>query len=120
MVKPALADDMTFRRRFTREARIVEAIEHEHVVPVLATGEQDGTPYMVQQLISGGTLAQRIEREGRLDVATTVRICRQVASGLDALHAARVVHRDVKPANILLDAPTAETPSTRTSPTSAW
>ena len=79
-------------------------------MPVLATGEHDGTPYMVQQLISGGTLAQRIEREGRLDLSTTVRVCRQVASGLDALHAARIVHRDVKPANILLDEPTVETP----------
>jgi serine/threonine-protein kinase len=110
VVKPALADDMTFRRRFSREARIAQGIEHDHVVPVLEAGEHDGTPYMVQKLIGGGTLARRVEHEGRLDVATTVRICRQVASGLDALHAAGVVHRDVKPANILLDAATGETP----------
>lgn len=107
VVKPDLADDVTFRRRFSREARIAQGIEHDHVVPVLATGERDGVPYMVQQLISGGTLAQRIDNERRLDVATTVRICRQVASGLDAMHDAGIVHRDVKPANILLEADTA-------------
>lgn len=107
VVKPELADDVTFRRRFSREARIARGIEHDHVVPVLDTGEHDGMPFMVQKLIGGGTLAQWIDRDGRLDVAATVRICRQVASGLDALHAAGVVHRDVKPANILLEGDTA-------------
>ena len=103
IVKRDLARDETFRRRFRREARIAQTVRNPHVVPVRDTGEHDGLPYLTAQFIEGTTLDQKLEQEGRLDLATTVRICSQVADGLQALWKAGMVHRDVKPANILLD-----------------
>ena len=102
VVKQDVARDETFRRRFDREARVARRVVHPHVVPVVETGEVDGIPYLVQALITGGTLENRIERDGPLPLAETVRICTAVASGLDAMHGEGLVHRDVKPANILL------------------
>jgi serine/threonine-protein kinase len=103
IVKRDFARDETFRRRFRREARIAQTVRNPHVVPVRDTGEHDGLPYLTAEFIEGTTLDQKLEREGRLDLATTVRICSQVADGLQALWKAGMVHRDVKPANILLD-----------------
>jgi serine/threonine protein kinase len=103
VVKPDFACDATFMARFAREARIARTISNPHVVPVLDSGEQDGVPYLAEQYIDGGSLADKLKLEQRLDVATTVRICAQVAEGLQALAAAGMVHRDVKPGNILLD-----------------
>jgi serine/threonine-protein kinase len=70
---------------------------------VLDVGEHAGVPYLVTPFIQGGSLADKLAREVWLDVATTVRICAQVAGGLDALHEAGMIHRDVKPGNIMLD-----------------
>jgi serine/threonine-protein kinase len=103
IVKAELARDQTFRRRFDREARIAQRVEHPHVVPVIETGEVDGLPYLTQVFIAGGSLEERIQRDGKLPLADSVRICTAVASGLDALHTEGLIHRDVKPANILLD-----------------
>ena len=103
LVKRDFARDETFRRRFRREARIAQTVRNPHVVLVRDTGEHDGLPYLAAQFIEGTTLDQKLEQEGRLDLATTVRICSQVADGLQALWKAGMVHRDVKPANILLD-----------------
>ncbi len=103
IVKRDFARDETFRRRFRREARIAQTVRNPHVVPVRDTGEHEGLPYLTAQFIEGTTLDQKLEQEGRLDLATTVRICSQVADGLQALWKAGMVHRDVKPANILLD-----------------
>jgi len=103
LVKQDLARDETFRRRFRREARIAQTVRNPHVVAVRDTGEHDGLPYLAAELIEGTALDRRLELEVRLDVATTVRICAQVADGLQALWEAGMVHRDVKPANILLD-----------------
>jgi len=103
LVKQDYARDETFRRRFYREARIAQTVKHPHVVPVIATGEHEGLPYMAQRFIEGLSLDQRIKQDGRLDVGTAVRICTDVAGGLEALWAAGMVHRDVKPANVLLD-----------------
>jgi serine/threonine protein kinase len=103
LVKEDLARDETFRRRFKREARIAQTVSNPHVVSVRDTGEHDGLPYLAAQFIEGIPLDQKLKREGRLDLATTVRICAQVADGLQALWEAGMVHRDVKPGNILLD-----------------
>jgi serine/threonine protein kinase len=103
LVKAELARDSVFRRRFDREARTAARVGHQNVVPVLDTGEADGIPYMAQQFISGGSLEARIERDGRLDLSATLDICIQVGEGLDAMHAEGLIHRDVKPGNILLD-----------------
>jgi serine/threonine protein kinase len=103
LVKQDLARDETFRRRFKREARIAQTVSNPHVVPVRDTGEVDGLPYLAAQFIEGSALNHKLEHEGPLDLPTTVRICAQVADGLEALWKAGMVHRDVKPENILLD-----------------
>jgi len=103
LVKQDLARDETFRRRFRREARIAQTVRNPHVVPVRDSGELDGTPYLAAQLIDGIALDEKLTRERRLEVATIVGICAQVAEGLQALWEAGMVHRDVKPGNILLD-----------------
>jgi serine/threonine-protein kinase len=103
VVKEDLARDQTFRKRFAREARIAMTVHNPHVVPVLDTGEYEGLPYMVARYIDGQSLEQKLRDEGRLDLPTAVNICAQVALGLEALWAAGMVHRDVKPGNVLLD-----------------
>jgi serine/threonine protein kinase len=103
LVRSDIAEDSIFRQRFEREARIAQQVKNPHVVPVLDTGEHEGVPYLSQRFIEGGSLEQKLKREGRLDVPTALAICAQVADGLDALFAGGMVHRDVKPANVLLD-----------------
>jgi serine/threonine-protein kinase len=103
LVKEDYARDETFRRRFFREARIAQTVKHPNVVPVLATGEHQGRPYMAQRFIEGPALDEKLKQQGSLDFVTALRICGDVAAGLEALWAAGMVHRDVKPANILLD-----------------
>jgi serine/threonine protein kinase len=103
LVRSDIAEDSVFRKRFEREARIAQQVQNPHVVPVLDTGEHEGIPYLSQRFIEGGSLEQKLKQEGPLDVPTTLAICAQVADGLDALFAGGMVHRDVKPANVLLD-----------------
>jgi len=103
LVRADIAEDSIFRLRFEREARIAQQVKNPHVVPVLETGEHEGVPYLSQRFVEGGNLEEKLKREGRLDVPTTLLMCAQVADGLDALFAAGMVHRDVKPANVLLD-----------------
>jgi serine/threonine protein kinase len=103
VVTTELSQDEVFVRRFRREVEAAQRISHPNVVPVLASGEEHGLPYLVQQLIPGGSLAERITKDGRLDVATTVKLLTGPAAGIDALHTSGLVHRDIKPANILLD-----------------
>ncbi len=103
LVRSDLAADSVFRARFEREARIARQIVNPHVVPVLDTGEHDGVPYLAQRYIGGGSLEQRLQREKRLGLADALEVAAQVATGLGALVAEGLVHRDVKPANVLLD-----------------
>ncbi|HEU4640818.1 MAG TPA: protein kinase [Gemmatimonadaceae bacterium] len=87
--------------RFLREVDIAARLAHPHIVPLIDSGEMDGTLYYVAPYAPGGSLRERLDREGRLPVKDAVRIARQVGSGLDFAHRSGWVHRDVKPANIL-------------------
>ncbi len=103
VLKPHLAHNGAARRRFAREAQSAAAVVHEHVIPlhdVLTDGE---TPFLVMQYVPGQSLQARVEERGPLDAKEVLRIGRQIAAGLFAAHAQGVVHRDVKPANILLE-----------------
>src|SRR2546421_5316586 len=82
LVKDDYARDETFRRRFYREARIAQTVQHPNVVPVVDTGEHEGLPYMAQRFIEGESLDEKLKREGHLDVQTAVRIATDVAAGL--------------------------------------
>jgi serine/threonine protein kinase len=103
IVKADYADDETFRRRFSQEAEIARSVSNPHLVQVLDIGEHEGLPYMVEQFIDGCSLEEELRAKGRLDVCTTVRICAETGIALEALWDAGMVHRDVKPGNILLD-----------------
>ena len=102
LIAPEAAADEVFARRFAEESRIAASIEHPNVVPIYAAGEEDGVPFIAMRYVSGADLAKRLAREGRLEPAAAVALIAQVGNGLDAIHAAGLVHRDVKPANVLL------------------
>jgi len=89
-------------RRFIREARAAAKLQHPNVVGVLNAGAERGVHFLVQRYIEGATLKSRIEAETRLDEPSVVRILRDIATGLSAVHALGIIHRDVKPANIIL------------------
>ncbi|MFK8909599.1 serine/threonine-protein kinase [Streptomyces sp. YS-3] len=102
LLAPELARNDTFRRRFTHESRVAAAIDHPHIVPVFEAGETDGVLYIAMRYVAGRDLRALLDQEGPLPVATAARIAAQVASALDAAHEHDLVHRDVKPGNILV------------------
>ncbi len=102
MPSEAIAADETASRRFRREAVSAARVHHEHVALVYDVGEHGGRPYLVMQYVPGGTIADRLAG-GRPPRAQALEWVAQTAAALDAAHAAGVVHRDVKPANLLLD-----------------
>jgi serine/threonine protein kinase len=103
LLAPHLARVGAARQRFAREARAAAAVVHEHVVPIHNVESEQAHPFLVMQFINGESLQTRVDREGPLSVAEVLRIGMQTASGLAAAHAQGLVHRDVKPANILLE-----------------
>lgn len=103
VLAPQVAVSATARHRFLREARAAASISHDHVVTIHAVDEANGLPYLVMQYVSGKSLQERIERTGPLELKEILRIGMQAASGLAAAHAQGLIHRDVKPANILLE-----------------
>jgi serine/threonine protein kinase len=99
-----LSTDEGFRKRFQREARLAASLRHPNIIPVYSAGESNGSLYLVMPYIRGTDLRRLIDERKQLDPEQTLRILDGVASALDAAHAEGLVHRDVKPANILIEA----------------
>src|SRR5712691_1754079 len=102
VLPPEFLHDLRFAERFEQEARVVAGLEHPNIVAIYASGIDNGIPWMSMRLLSGGTIGTLLE-SGRPDARQIVRLLRSVARGLDYAHAHGVVHRDIKPTNILLD-----------------
>ena len=97
-----LSGDEGYKARFQREARLAAALDHPHVIPLFETGEASGLLYLAMRYVDGTDLAALLKREGPLEPSRAALIVRQVGAALDAAHAQGLIHRDVKPANILL------------------
>jgi serine/threonine protein kinase len=102
ILSPALAMDQDFRERFLRESRIAASIEHPNIIPIYDAGEVEGRLYIAMRYVDGLDLKQLIERDGPLSLGRTLFFIEQIASALDAAHALDLVHRDVKPGNVLV------------------
>ena len=98
-----LASNSDFQRRFLRESRAAAAVENPHIIPVYDAGDVNGVPYISMRYVSGGDLRSLVARKGPLPAATVASLVGQIASALDAAHRAQIIHRDVKPANMLID-----------------
>ena len=103
LLSPTYSSNGAARQRFEREARAVAAILHQNVVPIYSVDEFRGVPYIVMQYVAGLSLLQRIEKNGPLNSCEIVRLGLQIAEGLRAAHECGIVHRDVKPANVMLE-----------------
>jgi hypothetical protein len=103
LIAPDLALDERFRERFTRESEVAMTLEHPNVVPIYDAGDVDGRVYLAMRYVEGTDLRTLLRAEGALDPTRALAICSQMAAALDAAHATGLVHRDVKPANVLLD-----------------
>jgi ABC-type transport system substrate-binding protein/tRNA A-37 threonylcarbamoyl transferase component Bud32 len=103
---PELARDERFRNRFLRESKLAATLDHPNIVSTLGAGEEDSELYLAMEYVQGPDLRGVLRREGRLGVEQALDLLGQVAAALDAAHAKGLVHRDVKPGNILLDEPT--------------
>jgi WD40 repeat protein len=101
---PSLGASASARQRFLREARAMAAVKHDHIVSIYQVGEERGVPFLAMEFLEGEALDQRLEREGKLPAAEVVRIGREAARGLAAAHARGLVHRDIKPGNLWLEA----------------
>ena len=103
LMAPELALDERFQERFSRESELAMALEHPNVVPIYDAGKVDGRLYLAMRYVDGTDLRARLRSEGVLPPADALSIVRQVAHALDAAHSKGLIHRDVKPSNVLLD-----------------
>jgi Protein kinase domain len=102
LITPALSADEDFRRRFQRESQLAASVRQQNVVTIYQAGEADGLLYVTMELVQGTDLRGLISQRGRIDMATSAAIVAQIGEALDAAHARGLVHRDVKPANVLI------------------
>ena len=103
VLAPGLVHDEASRDRILRESQLAASLDHPNVIPVYAAGEADGHVYIAMRLVEGSDLRTALRRDGRLEPARAIALVAQVASALDAAHARGLVHRDVKPSNVLID-----------------
>ncbi|MBO0843514.1 MAG: serine/threonine protein kinase, partial [Nocardioides sp.] len=103
VLPPQMAWDEAFRERFIRESRTASAVDHPNIIPIYAAGQESGVLYLAMRYVPGGDLHGMIQRTGPMSAEQAMTVLAPVASALDAAHAAGIVHRDVKPANILID-----------------
>ncbi len=104
LLAPELAEDTAFRQRFIRESQAAAAVDHPNIIPVYEAGDAGGSLFIAMRYVQGGDVRSLLTEQGPLSARRAWSIVSQVASALDAAHAAGLVHRDVKPANMLLDA----------------
>src|SRR4051812_24891237 len=103
VIAPGLARNPAFRARFEREWRLLAGLDHPNVIPIYEAGESEGRPYLSMRWVAGGGLAQRLRGTTGLEPAVALDILGQVAAALDAAHERGVVHRDIKPGNVLIE-----------------
>ena len=103
VLRPDLADDRVYRKRFEREGKVASRLSHPHLVPVVDVGEEAGLLYIAGRFVEGLSLREWLDEQGPLPSDELTSIVGGVASGLDELHRQGIVHRDVKPANVMLD-----------------
>src|SRR5262245_16439817 len=103
LIAPELSADVRLRERFLSEAEVAAALEHPNVIPVYDAGEVDGQLFMAMRYVEGSDLRTLLEQAGTLEAARALAICEQIAGALDAAHERGLIHRDVKPSNVLLD-----------------
>lgn len=102
ILKPEFSSDMNFVEKFRAEAQSVAGLSHPNIVSVYDVGDDDGLHYIVMELVEGITLKRFIERRGKLDIKEAVGIAIQIAQGMEAAHSHHIIHRDIKPQNIII------------------
>lgn len=103
VISSSYVSDETFRRRFQREAQAIALLDHPAIVPIYDLGEHNGQPYLVMRYMAGGTLANRLQKQGRMPWEEVLDNLERIAEALDHAHQHGIIHRDIKPANMLFD-----------------